>query len=116
MTLHFEGMVNLPDVNNSESAELLSDRVNDSYNALRKRIEVETDWDYLSILGDSWRTMNHTPRPGQGRISWHVCGRAVDIDQARRNAMVGTDLYGLVQRVKQLEKELAQLKQEKAPA
>ena len=26
--------------------------------------------------------MNHTPRPGQGRISWHVCGRAVDINQA----------------------------------
>jgi len=74
-------LVNLPDVNNSDSAELLSDRVNDSYNALRKRIEVETGWDYLSILGDSWRPMNHTPRPGQGRISWHVCGRAVDINQ-----------------------------------
>jgi UDP-3-O-[3-hydroxymyristoyl] glucosamine N-acyltransferase len=39
---------------------------------------------------------------------------AVEIDQARRNAMVGMDLYGLVQRVKQLEKELAQLKQEAA--
>jgi TolB protein len=25
--------------------------------------------------------MNHTPRPGQGRISWHVCGRAIDINQ-----------------------------------
>jgi len=74
-------LVNLPDVNNSDAAERLSDRVNDSYNALRKRVEAETGWDYLGILGDSWRPMNHTPRPGQGRISWHVCGRAVDIDQ-----------------------------------
>lgn len=74
-------LVDLPDVNGGNSAELLSDRVNDSYNALRKRIEMETEWDYLSILGDSWRPMNHTPRPGQGRISWHVCGRAVDINQ-----------------------------------
>ena len=74
-------LVNLPNVNGSHQAEKLSDRVNDSYNALRERIQMETGWDYLSILGDSWRPMNHTPRPGQGRISWHVCGRAVDINQ-----------------------------------
>jgi TolB protein len=75
-------LVALPDVNSSDGAEKLSDRVNDSYNALRQRVEAETGWDYLSVLGDSWRTMNHTPRPGQGRISWHVCGRAIDIDQS----------------------------------
>ncbi|MCU0522508.1 MAG: hypothetical protein MUF84_17675 [Anaerolineae bacterium] len=75
------GLVYLPDVNGSDRAERLSDRVNDSYNALRARIIDETQWDFLSILGDSWRPMNHTPRPGQGRISWHVCGRAIDIDQ-----------------------------------
>ena len=74
-------LVNLPDVNNRDNAEKLSDRVNDSYNALRKDVEEKTGWDYLSILGDSWRTMHHTPRPGQGRISWHVCGRAVDVNQ-----------------------------------
>jgi TolB protein len=75
-------LVNLPEVNNSNTTEKLSDRVNDSYNALRKEIEKQTHWDYLGVLGDSWRPMNHTPRPGQGRISWHVCGRAVDINQA----------------------------------
>lgn len=74
-------LVNLPDVNHSDAAEKLSDRVNDSYNALRKDVEAKTGWDYLSILGDSYRSMHHTPRPGQGRISWHVCGRAVDINQ-----------------------------------
>jgi len=74
-------LIDLPDVNGSNEAERLSDTVNDSYNALREEIQKKTGWDYLSILGDSWRTMNHTPRPGQGRISWHVCGRAVDINQ-----------------------------------
>ena len=74
-------LVNLPNVNRSDSAEKLSDKVNDSYNALRNAVEEQTGWDYMSILGDSWRSMNHTPRPGQGRISWHVCGRAVDINQ-----------------------------------
>ena len=74
-------LVGLPGVNNGDGVEKLSDRVNDSFNALRQQVQDETGWDYLSILGDSWRTMNHTPRPGQGRISWHVCGRAVDINQ-----------------------------------
>lgn len=74
-------LVGLPGVNNGDNIEKLSDRVNDSFNALRQRVKEETGWDYLSILGDSWRPMNHTPRPGQGRISWHVCGRAIDINQ-----------------------------------
>jgi len=72
----------LPDVNGSDHAQRLSDKVNDSFNALRQRVLLETGWDYLGQLGDSWRPMNHTPRPGQGRISWHVCGRAIDIDQS----------------------------------
>ena len=74
-------LVNLPDVNHSDSAEQLSDAVNDSYNAMRELVLEKSGWDYMAILGDSWRTMHHTPRPGQGRISWHVCGRAVDINQ-----------------------------------
>ncbi len=74
-------LVGLPDVNGGDGREQLSDQVNDSFNALRRAVLEQTGWDYLSVLGDSWRPMNHTPRPGQGRISWHVCGRAVDIDQ-----------------------------------
>ncbi len=74
-------LVDLPNVNNGNGVEKLSDSVNDSYNAMREVVQEKTGWDYLAILGDSWRPMNHTPRPGQGRISWHVCGRAVDINQ-----------------------------------
>ncbi len=77
---HYQ-LVGLPNVNNGNGVEKLSDKVNDSFNALRRRIVEETGWDYFAILGDSSRSMNHTPRPGQGRISWHVCGRAVDINQ-----------------------------------
>lgn len=91
--------VNLPDVNHSDSAEELSDRVNDSFNAMRRRVQEETGWDYLAILGDSSRTMNYTPRPGQGRISWHVCGRAIDINQGfltdRRIELVREDVSGV---------------------
>ncbi len=74
-------LVHLPNVNGSNTRERLSDRVNDSFNAMRQRVLQLTGWDYLSILGDTTRPMNHTPRPGQGRISWHVCGRAIDINQ-----------------------------------
>jgi TolB protein len=92
-------LVNLPNVNNADDAEKLSDKVNDSYNALRKAVEEQTGWDYLSILGDSWRPMNYTPRPGQGRISWHVCGRAVDINQgflsSGRLELVREDIGGV---------------------
>ncbi|NBD36527.1 MAG: hypothetical protein GVY30_11100, partial [Chloroflexi bacterium] len=59
-------LVPLPDVNGSNSAQQLSDRVNDSFNAMRKTVQAKTGWDYLSVLGDSSRSMNHTPRPGQG--------------------------------------------------
>lgn len=74
-------LVGLPNVNRGDNIQKLSDKVNDSYNALRKTVYEQTGWDYMSILGDSSRSMNHTPRPGQGRISWHVCGRAIDINQ-----------------------------------
>ncbi len=92
-------LVGLPNVNRGNNVEQLSDKVNDSYNALRKTVEEQTGWDYLSILGDSWRTMNHTPRPGQGRISWHVCGRAVDINQgylsSKQIELVREDIGGV---------------------
>ena len=64
-----------------EAAELLSDRVNESFNALRQRVIEETGWDYLASLGSSWRPMTYTPPSGQSRMTWHICGRAVGLDQ-----------------------------------
>ncbi len=58
---------------------LMSDAVDSSFTALRKRVIQETGYDYLGTLADTWRPMNHIPRPGQSRRSWHVTGRAFDI-------------------------------------
>jgi len=70
-------LVVLPDY--GEQRWLLSDAVDDSLKALRARVKVETGYDYLSQLADTWRPMDHTPRPGQSHRSWHVAGRAIDI-------------------------------------
>jgi len=58
----------------------MSDSVDDSFKALRARVKVETGYDYLSELADTWRPMDHTPRPGQSHRSWHVSGRAFDLN------------------------------------
>ncbi|MCD4739294.1 MAG: hypothetical protein K8R89_08550, partial [Anaerolineae bacterium] len=42
--------------------------------------EEENRRDFLSIIGDYSRSMKKTPRPVLRRSSWHICGRAVDID------------------------------------
>ncbi len=63
------------------SGQLLSDAVDDSFRALRARVLLETGIDYLHVVGNTWRPMNHIPRDGQSRRSYHVAGRAVDINQ-----------------------------------
>ena len=73
-------LVYLPDVNGADDRMKLSDRVDDSFNALRQRVLAETGWDYLSILGAAWHPASEAP-PGQSRMSWHVCGRAIDLNQ-----------------------------------
>lgn len=75
--------VRLDDVGNG--GHLLSDAVDDSFRALRARVAQETGIDYLGVLGSSWRPMNHVPRDGQSRRSYHVAGRAIDIDQTPYN-------------------------------
>jgi TolB protein len=61
--------------------QMLSDAVDDSFRALRARVLLETGVDYLNLVGNTWRPMNHIARDGQSRRSYHVAGRAVDINQ-----------------------------------
>lgn len=61
--------------------QMLCDCVDDSFRALRARVRVETGIDYLDLVGNTFRPMNHIPRDGQSRRSYHVAGRAVDINQ-----------------------------------
>ncbi|RLC92517.1 MAG: hypothetical protein DRI79_00345 [Chloroflexi bacterium] len=73
-------LVPLPNVNGDEG-EFLSDRVNESFNALRQRVIEEAGWDYLANLNSSWLPITHTPPSGHSRMSWHLCGRAIGLDQ-----------------------------------
>ena len=55
----------------------LSDRVDDSFWALRQRILDETGHDFLSQLSDAWRAVSfHSD--GSSYTSWHKAGRAID--------------------------------------
>lgn len=74
-------IVALKDVNGGDDREFLTDRVNDSFEALRQRVLEETGTDYLSTLGDSFRAIMVEPPPGQSPRSWHKAGRAVDLNQ-----------------------------------
>jgi TolB protein len=60
---------------------MLSDRVNESFNALRERVLREAGWDYLGDLESSWQPITYTPPSGHSRMSWHLCGRAVALNQ-----------------------------------
>jgi TolB protein len=74
-------IVALKDVNGGDDREFLSDRVNDSFAALRGRVLQETGIDYLSSIGDSFRAIGVEPPPGQSPRSWHKAGRAFDLNQ-----------------------------------
>ncbi len=64
-----------------ENEPFLSDRVNESFNALRWRVSEEAGWDYLAHLDIAQLPMDYTPYSGHSRMSWHVCGRAIGLDQ-----------------------------------
>lgn len=56
----------------------LSDRVDDSFVAMRARVLAESGHDFLSELSDVWRAMS-ADSAGSSYTSWHKAGRAFDI-------------------------------------
>jgi TolB protein len=56
----------------------LSDRVDDSFVAMRARILEESGHDFLSELSDAWRAMDWYSE-GSSYTSWHKAGRAFDV-------------------------------------
>lgn len=74
-------LISLPGVSVEKGAPSLSDEVNDSFNALRQRVEEETGWDYLAHLESAWLPKTYSPPSGHSRRSWHLCGRAFALDQ-----------------------------------
>lgn len=65
---------------------LLSDRVNDSFNALREAVNQASGWDFLGRLDDAFWSNTRPPQPGEERRNWLMTGRAISIT---RNAIVG---------------------------
>lgn len=65
---------------------LLSDRVNDSFNALRDAANAQTGWDVLGRLDDAFWSLTRPPQPGEERRHWLMTGRAFSLT---RNAIVG---------------------------
>jgi TolB protein len=55
----------------------LSDRVDDSFRAMRQRIMDETGHDFLAQLSDAWRAVSFDSGRSQ-YTSWHKAGRAID--------------------------------------
>jgi TolB protein len=72
----------------AEETFQVSDRVNDSFDALRQRVIGEAGWDYLGSLASAWLPMTYTPPSGHSRMNWHVCGRAIGLDQRPYDADV----------------------------
>ncbi|MFW5696564.1 MAG: TolB family protein, partial [Phototrophicaceae bacterium] len=55
---------------------VLSERVNDSFNALRNRTNEAVGWDFLGDITDALWLLDHRPQPGEERRNWHLTGRA----------------------------------------
>ncbi|GAB4468631.1 MAG: hypothetical protein Kow00124_02940 [Anaerolineae bacterium] len=81
----------------------LSDRVDDSFAALREHINRAAGWDVLGRLDDTWWAIDRPAEPGQDARSWHKAGRAFALAQAFNQGsppqievvprQVGPDMY-----------------------
>jgi TolB protein len=59
----------------------LSDRVNDSFEALRIRVLERVGYDFLGSLEDAFWPQGRPPDPGEPRHNWHYTGRAIALDR-----------------------------------
>lgn len=59
----------------------LSDQVNDSYRAMRERVNQLAGWDFLGRLDDAWWSWDVRPQPGEDACNWHLTGRAFSINR-----------------------------------
>lgn len=70
----------------SVETAVLSDRVNDSFIALREQVAESTGVDFLGRLDDAFWEITRPPQPGEPRPNWLQTGRAFGIT---RNGIVG---------------------------
>lgn len=65
---------------------LLSDRVDDSFVAVRQRVLESAGYDFLGELDDAFWSLDRPVEPGTPRRSWHMTGRSIAIV---RNKILG---------------------------
>src|SRR5690606_32272354 len=61
-------------------APYLSDRVDQSFLALRDHLQVAAGWDFLQRLDDMYHVPETQPLPGLSNLTWNKAGRAFDYD------------------------------------
>jgi TolB protein len=59
-------------------APYLSDRVDDSFAALRQRVVADVGWDFLGQLDNLFAPLDARPMPGESIQNWNKAGRAFD--------------------------------------
>jgi TolB protein len=76
------GLYGLVPLNNAKAPQpYLSDRVNDSFEALQQRASIKIGYDFLGALEDAFWYQDRPPEPGEPTDNWHYTGRAFSIDR-----------------------------------
>jgi TolB protein len=68
----------LQEVDVDAPAPYLSDRVDDSFRALRQRVLGEVGWDFLGRVDNMFVFLNASPLPGDTTTNWNKAARAFD--------------------------------------
>lgn len=80
--LQATGRYGLAPLNNVQAPQAyLSDRVNDSFEALRIKVLEKVGYDFLGTLEDAFWPQGRPPDPGEPRQNWHYTGRAFAVDR-----------------------------------
>jgi hypothetical protein len=62
------------------TAPYLSDRVDDSFIALEKRLNEMVGWNVMVDMENMFESLNVAPLPGQSNRTWNKAGRAFDLN------------------------------------
>lgn len=82
-------------------APYLSDRVDQSFTALRRLAEQQTGWDFLGELDNLYDPLQAQPLPGQSLYTWNKAGRAFDYHAD--HALAGEPLVEIVRQDRESE-------------
>lgn len=80
------GLGTLVNIEVSRSKPYLSDKVNDSFNALRRQTLEVVGWDFLGKLDDAFWDLNRLSDAGEESRNWYRTGRAFGVT---RNLIAG---------------------------